>query len=827
MLLHFFLKPYLKIHTDSDKDNEARIAIIDIQNPTIRRETLYEIRKIYMSVLEAVKKGTSSQTRGRLRDAGSSVAREAALHVAYFVSGLLVSKGAMLGSLSPFGASFSAAVPFPYMPAGMLGAGLGYLLMNPLDSFRYIAIIISIGALRWVLNEIKKISENRFFPSVVAFVPVFATGLALTFTSASEITDMSSCLVEAVLAAAGAYFMSRTAALSERGRGIYTFSPREIACLAMTGCILILAFGSLSVGGISAGRILAVLVILIAARYGSVSGGSIAGIATGIVFSLADADMLFLSAGFSFSGLMGGLFAPVGKLAVALTALVCNAIMSLTTGDKTLVLSVMIETLIAGTVFMLLPKELGNFMTSVFSEKPENTENVVRRNVTMRLSHCSKALENVSSCVNSVSDKLGKLYTPNAWWIYDKASDAVCTNCGLRVYCWEKQKELTVDDFHRLTDTLKRNGYVKERDIEENFLKRCCKTSELANAVNQSYKDYRSLEAANRRVTQIRSVVAGQFSGLSDILQDLSEEFESCESFDADAARRVIESLSSLGLTVVDCSVRKSLGRGTTVELEIVVGKKTALSKSQLTREVSKACGGYFDSPTISFEGGRARICLCERPLYDVEIGSAQHVCGGGDLCGDCLNYFNNGEGSTVAVISDGMGTGGRAAVDSNMAVSIMTKLLKAGLSYDCALAVVNSSLMVKSEDESMATLDVLDFNLFTGKAELMKAGACTTYVKKNSKLLKKEMPSLPVGILNEVKFSKEAVTLSSGDFILMVSDGALTGNEEWLERMVMTFREGSAQDLATHVVDEAEKRRKNDRDDDITALAFKIIENV
>lgn len=262
-------------------------------------------------------------------------------------------------------------------------------------------------------------------------------------------------------------------------------------------------------------------------------------------------------------------------------------------------------------------------------------------------------------------------------------------------------------------------------------MKHCCKTGELAYSINESYKDYLSYEAAKRRITQIRSVVAGQFAGLSDILQDLAEEFEDYNSFDTNAASRVSEALKSLGLVVVDCSCKKTLSGGAVVEIELIIGKKTAISKSDITKEVSKACGRYFESPTISFVEDRARITLCEHPIYDLQIGSSQHTYKNGDLCGDCINYFNNGGGSTVAIISDGMGTGGRAAVDSNMAVSIMSKLCKAGLSYDCALSVVNSSLMIKSEDESMATLDVLDFNLFTGKAELMKAGACTTYIKR------------------------------------------------------------------------------------------------
>ncbi|MBQ3417727.1 MAG: SpoIIE family protein phosphatase [Ruminococcus sp.] len=773
-----------------------------------------------MSVLEKVARRTSIRSQ-------TNLARGAAVHIAYFVSGLLISRGAVLGSFSPFGASFSAAVPFPYMPAGLLGAALGYLISSPISAFRYIAIVISIGAIRWVLQEIKKISNSRIYPSVVAFAPVFATALALTFTRASEITELSSALVEALIAAAGAYFMSRTAALSQSRRGLKGFSQQEIACIAMTGCILLLAFSSLEIGNVSVGRILAVLVILLCAKYGSVSVGAIAGIASGAVFSLSRPDMLFLSVAYSLSGLLGGLFSPMGKIAVALTAVLSNVILSLCADDSALVLAVLIESFLASAVFLLIPKDAGNFFGAVFSDsRKELSEEAMRRNITMRLSHSAKALSNVSSCVNAVSDRLSKLYTPNAWWIYEKAREDTCEKCGLKVYCWEKEKSLCVDDFNRLTEPLKRQGFVKEKDIEDQFQKRCCKTGELARSVNRAYREYLSLEAARRRVVGVRSVVAGQFSGLSEILEDLSEEFEGCESFDGDAAERIIAALSSLGLTVVDCAVKKTLGRGLLVEIELAVSKKTALSKSQLCHEVSRACGRPFESPELSFEGDRVRISLCERPLYDVEIGSAQHSAQNADLCGDCLNYFNNGLGSSVAVISDGMGTGGRAAVDSNMAVSIMTKLLKAGLSYDCSLSVVNSSLMIKSEEESLATLDVTDFNRFTGKAELLKAGACATYVKKNSKLCKKEMSSLPLGILNEAKFSKEAVTLTEDDMIIMISDGALIGGEGWLERLIMSSKEVSCEQLSNLIVDEAVKRRKNDHDDDITALVMRVVIN-
>ena len=774
-----------------------------------------------MSVIEAAKR------RGFARQRVGGAAKGFAVHFGYFICGAIVSRGAMLGSLSPFGASFCAAIPFSCLPAGVLGSALSYLFLSPVDAFRYIAVVAAVAVVRWLLHEIKKISLNRFFPSVVAFLPVFVTGLALTFSPRSEMPDVFMCFTEGLIAAAGAYFMSRTAALTGSRRALSGFSQQELACVAMTGCILLLSMSSLSIGNVSVGRILAVLSIMIFARYGFVKGGSVAGIATGIVFALSDNNLLCLAGGYSLSGLVSGLLAPMGKAAVIFSTLSCSVMLTFAADDRALTLAVLIEVVAASGIFLLIPKEAGGFFSAAFSDDAgQLSDEAVRRSLTMRLMHCSKALENVTSCVNAVSDRLSRLYEENADRIYDRAAEMTCNSCGLRVYCREKERALSNDDMRRLTPILREKGCVSEQDVEERFLKRCCKPGELAQSVNRAYREFKSAEAARRRVTQVRSVVAGQFVGLSEILRDLSEEFSETQGFDTAASEKIIAALRSLGLVVIDCVCRRSAGRGMTVELELSVGKKTAVSKSQLSHEVGKACGRYFSSPTLSFEGGSARVTLCELPLFDLEIGSAQHVCDNGELCGDCLNYFNNGEGSTVAMISDGMGTGGRAAVDANMAVSIMTKLCKAGLSYDCSLSVVNASLMIKSEEESLATLDLLDFNLYTGKARLMKAGACTTYVRRGARLLKKEMPSLPLGILNESKLVKEDVTLSADDVIVMVSDGALIGTQEWLERMIMTFREGSAEQLASAIVEEARRRRMNDHDDDITAIALRVVEN-
>ena len=765
--------------------------------------------------------------RRKTSDNRNDFVRNGAVNLIYLLCGLLVSRGTLLGTLAPFGASYAAAVPKKYLFSSLVGTAFGYILLKPTDSFRYIAVIVAIGALRWLMGDIEKVSKSRLFAPLAAFLPTLATGIALLFASTSTLSSFADCFIEAVLSGAAAYFISVSVQLADEKRGISAYTRQETASLVMTGCVLILAFGSITFENISLGRIIAITAVLLCARYGGVNGGAVCGIATGAVFSIASRAQGFVCGGFAFGGLMAGMFAPVGKLGCAIAFLISNGIMSLAFGQNTQLAAVLIESLIGSVVFMILPKEVGNIISPVFSnEKNSSLGETLRKNIVMRLDFASKAIYNVRNDVNSVSDKLKDLYSPSFSVVCENVEKEVCNNCGLKTYCYEHRQGVTRDDFFRLEELLEAQGRISESDVEDAFVKNCCKKGEIARSMNLNYREYLSAIEAQRRVSDVRGVVAGQFSGVSDILSDLSDEFKNTMRCDLDSSERIISALSALGAIPVECICLVSDGGRMSVELELSSKGDCKLSKGTIMREVSKCCGRRFDLPTVTCEGDRIRAALCEMPVYDVEIGSDQHIANNGKLCGDCLDYFNDGFGKTYALVCDGMGTGGRAAVDGNMAVSVMGRLLRSGLSADSSLQIVNSALMVKSEDESLSTLDLTGVDLYTGKVTLKKAGAPATFVRKNGRVMVREMPSLPVGILNGVKFSSDTVNLSSGDMVVMVSDGVITGDEKWLEKLIRSWNEGSTQELARAVVDEAIKRRGDSPDDDITALAIRITDN-
>lgn len=753
--------------------------------------------------------------------------RSIATQIGYFLAGILVSGGAVFGSYAPFGGALAAAVPQSYLISVTGGTIFGYIALTPSGSFRYVATVLAIGAIRWTFSDLKWLNSRRLFAPAVAFVPMLATGLVLSAVGDFELTLVFMSIIEAALAAVGAYFFSRTITLASGVRGLARFNQQEIACVVMTCCIVLLSFSGISVAGISLGRIIAICAVLLCAKYGAVAGGCISGVSTGVVFSLSDISLSFLGGAYAFGGLLAGLFAPMGKLGCLLAFSVCNIVMTFQSGDMNTVLSSIYETAIAGGIFMLLPKDLGNFISTVFAPPIDRSHSEgLRRSVIMRLDFAAKALCDVSSAVDSVAEKMKKLFAADPSQVYTNSAEEICQNCGLRVFCWEKQRQSTLSDFHSLTSALKKNGRISEKDFSVRFAKKCCKAREMAASINKNYESYLSYLSAERRVGEVRAVVAGQFSGLSEILGEMAEEFRSFERFDTACAERVSVSLKESGISPIDVSCRIDRFGRMAVEIETVDFHSNSVKNAELLKQVSKACGRRFDSPCLSLAPDRCKIQMSERASLDIEIGSSQHISNDGALCGDSFNYFTDGSGRLVAVISDGMGTGGRAAVDGSMAESIMSKLIKAGLGYDCALSVVNSALMVKSGDESLATLDVLSFDLFTGDAELLKAGAPLTFIKKDGRVLKFSSTSLPAGILTEIKFSHERANLSPGDAIVMVSDGAVATGDNWIEDIVKEWEDEEAQALAKKIVDEARSRRTDGYDDDITVIAMKVIEN-
>ena len=133
---------------------------------------------------------------------------------------------------------------------------------------------------------------------------------------------------------------------------------------------------------------------------------------------------------------------------------------------------------------------------------------------------------------------------------------------------------------------------------------------------------------------------------------------------------------------------------------------------------------------------------------------------------------------------------------------------------------------MVKSRDESLATVDIASVDLFSGELFLMKAGAPVTFVRKSGKIHRIEPSSLPAGILTDIKLSHDDMSVKDGDIVVMITDGAVSVSDEWIGAMMRDFEGSDIQELVNDIIDEATIGSKLCRDDDITVIGMRIMDN-
>ncbi len=755
----------------------------------------------------------------------SAALQKAVLHGAYFTAGLICARGVVFGRHAPFGVAAAAGCPRGAMWATALGSAAGYLIPGAVQpSGRYLAALFLLVVLRWTLGEMARIKDSLLFGPAIAFVPVLLTGASQAILDGSPAQTWILYITESVLGAGTVYFFTQTSRVILEGKPPGALSQSELTCVILSLGVVILSLSTVQIGVISLGRVAAVLMILFSCQYGGVIGGSLSGIVAGAMFGLATSGINGISGALAFAGLIAGLFAPLGRVAAAVAFVVANGIGSLQVGSFTAVMNGIYEVMASSLIFVIWPRKTGSRLAAVFRQPVQLAQSGgLRRAVVMRLGVAAEALENVSESVEAVSERLNQVDTTTIESVYRKTMESACESCTGRALCWGVAKRETAAVCQAMTETLRVEGRITREDLPESIAGRCAKQDSLVEAVNRNYQAYLARESAERKLRQVRAVVTDQFATTGRLLRDMATELKLYEKFDTAMARKINGVLHDCAITPVDVSCKINKEGRMLIEIETLIMDRHKLTKASLLRGIARAAGREFGFPCVSVSGEKCHFQMAEKPLYKAAFGVAQHSCKNASLCGDSCVCFDDGTGKQIAIISDGMGTGGRAAVDGAMASGIMAKLIQAGVGFDCALNITNSALMVKSGAETLSTLDVAAIDLFTGEIQLMKAGAPISYVRKGDAVHRLDAISLPVGILEEAVFCKTSARIGEGDLLVMFSDGAVAAGEEWVAQVIKTWKGSEPSQLANLIVEKAAQYRADGRDDDITALVIRL----
>lgn len=715
--------------------------------------------------------------------------------------------------ISPFAVSFLSAVPYPLCLPSFIGSILGFFItVKDASVLKYAGAATVMCLFRIIMKRRFSDREGSLVSSVVAFCALFLSGLIYLWFEEIYLLPLLTLVCESIICLFASRLFMKAFSLPFYRGSADAFSKKELSALVLSFGITLMCLCSISLQGLSPGRIFAIVLMMFlcllkgteAAIYGAVTGGFLA---------LAP-DSGYLFPAFVLAALVGGFLSESGQTAVSLsfTAVFFASSLFLCDIDKGWLS--LIEPVIGCGIFLLIPaakiSELEDYLDKILSSKKNGDDFALAE----RLKAASTNMEAVAVIVDDVSVRLDKIINPEVNRLFSRLQQRVCDRCEKKTACWNKSFDSTASDI------LKILGVEKSGQGRIGLSVVCPRYDLLCTELSASFPSYSNAIATKNKITEMRRILTDQFSGMSDFLYDLSESISQSRTKDKNKSAYIKSALRDSGIPAERADCYFFRGR---VTAEITLSHEDSACIKKISPLLEFITKRHFEEPETENTGNNLSVIFREKASYTVKSGYSQRSMKAGKLCGDTVAFFTSECGFYNFLISDGMGTGSRAAIDSSLTASVIEKLICSCFSYESACNTVNNALIMKSTDESTATVDAVQINPYTCEAVFYKAGGTVSLVRRGDKVKAIEKASLPLGIIRSIPLAREEIRLKKGDIILMLSDGVTNTDCGWINDELLAWSRSDMQALASHIASLAALRSESATRDDITVVALKI----
>lgn len=756
------------------------------------------------------------------------------------VAGLLISRVyldmtfGVVQVLAPFGLAYLIAITNyerKYILSSSLGVIVGYItLFNKVSNFSAYIIISTI------VTIISMSKLNKKARNIASFITVFS-GLfvyGVLVGSSDIILHLIGAISVTALVFPIYYVVSYTLKCIEEINTQHFFSIDEIVSIELFICLLIVGIGTLSLNDISFRNIAAILFIIALAFISDTNMGAGAGITMGIILGFATGNLMESIAIYGACGLVAGIFRESGKLFTALSFNIIFIIVTLYSGVFNNIS--FIEALVGTGIFLLIPKKIynkisleinkdkkvGHFSEVRFAEiKDELTERL--KDFTEVLSIMGKSLNNLVG-----NDKLAIKNKGNA--LVENLSDRTCSDCDMRYMCWKRELHQTYNAFSDLIRNYENNSGAFPHELE----KKCIKKYALVKNLEDIMNIYMVNETLKSRLGEGRKILSNHINNMSVTISEIVDEFGNELHLCTDVEKSIKKSLLKYGINFgsLICYNDKNGRIKIKMQMENCMGSQTCIKTVLpiISETIGKNMSIGSEGCNINSKNNMCEIVIEEAPKYHINSHVAVATKEGEKFTGDSYSYGRTKDGNYITVISDGMGSGPEAGLESKVSVEIIEKFMEVGFDEKIAIDAVNAIMSIKfSEDEKFSTLDMNKIDLYTGNAKFMKVGAIESFIKRGNKVEVINSNTLPFGVLEEPDVYTVEKQVSNGDVIVSISDGILDVKNDgsfdttWLIEFLKNTKYRQPKDLSIAILEKAKELSGGKAKDDMTVVVSKV----
>ncbi len=596
-------------------------------------------------------------------------------------------------------------------------------------------------------------------------------GLFFSFSQSKGGEGVLISLMSALLTGTTAYFLYTVLTSLDQQKKIHLNS--SIGCAAaVVYFVVIAALSSLSLSIINPGSIVGIAVTLIAAQRFRYTGGVICGALTACGAMLSS-DELGLSLVFlPVTGLLAGYMAESGSFAASGIFFIFNALAQLTIQNGNDVY-MLIGNLMLGCITYLL---LHTVSLDKWIVTEQLAESRIMENMAVRMQFMAASIGSVRTDAEKIAEVLSHPADDNT--ICAKAASWVCTDCTQKEKCWNENVKLTCNEMVKLKRTV-----VSDSGAESSELSGCCRRERLCEALAKAHKQTMLQKTRYVQKRESRRLLSEQLIAAEEILSSAGNRMS--VRYSSQLTDGIERRLDKYGYYCDSVAAYYNERERLMIELYC--------QDRQLEGSMSSVCHILTEMLNIELEelepvGTKesVRYRLCQAPPFRLKQGSAARCAESGEVSGDTTVLFRDGDGCAYAVLSDGMGTGKSAAIESKMTAEMFRKLVSSGVSCDSALRIINGIMLTKSEQESFATFDAARFDLDSGEITLIKSGASSTLLRQGDKVVRVCAPTFPIGAGASPDVFIRQFPLKSNDMIVMLSDGILESQYPFIKELLM-----------------------------------------
>ena len=718
----------------------------------------------------------------------------------WFGAGALLSGGRVLDRLNPLGLALAFGLPGADGLAALAGAAVGSVLFcGPLEAAPFLSTL----AMNLVLRSLLSGTQAALLCCLV--LPGMQGMLVFSGAAAPETIALQT--LNGVLTAALAVLLQRVSPYSGTGRLL-------IALMAAV------AAQRWQVGFVHPAVLLAGLLCLVKAAGETDRNTGLAAVAAGAAVCCADPRLVFAAQGLAVGTLAARQLWEGSRTLLCVWWLSGLLFGCLCAGPTALSFQVLGTGALTAAVFRVLPP--GWWQPT----EQERELGAARRLTT--LSEASARLCGVADSLTRVSDTVEQVYRalPRRADTFARVEQYIqgelCRDCGRWERCWQQEAESTRRGLAALEPVLTELGQIPVERLPLELC-RCLHPLELCGSANRGWLLLRQRRESRLQAQALRCALTEQYQAVADSLRQVAAQMNQVCLQEKYRTARLERLFSDLGLDPLDCQAsRDSLGR---LRASVTLPRDTLAPEAleALRQEAQRACRCRFGPPQQVRYRSVVTLLFAEAPVYEARFGTAG-VQAETEASGDVTDCFCDAFGNACLLLCDGMGVGLPAAVDGAMAANLTGQLLQAGFPPQSAARLVNVALSLKGEEESSSTLDVARVDLNTGEATVYKAGAAPGFWLHGDRTHRLESPGLPVGILGKVVARQQTVKMGDGDWLVLVSDGALQDGPDWLcQQLELSRRVGHDPGEAARILAQMASQRAESahRRDDITVAVL------